>query len=160
MPSFDVVTEIESTEIRNAIENANRELETRYDFRNVQASFEMKEDSVKVTSESEFQVQQMMEILRNNCTKRNIDPRSLKTDDTIHSGKTFSKNVSFVQGIDKDVAKKLVKVIKDSKLKVQASIQGDKVRITGKKRDDLQAAMAVIREQDLGQPFQFDNFRD
>ncbi len=160
MPSFDIVTEVESTEIKNAVENANRELTTRYDFKGVEASFDLKEDSVKVSTESDFQVQQMMDILRNACTKRKIDPRSLKAGDTQHSGKTFFKEVSFIQGIDKDVAKKLVKQIKDSKLKVQPSIQGDKVRVTGKKRDDLQSAMAIVRELDLGQPFQFDNFRD
>ncbi|PWK45383.1 YajQ family cyclic di-GMP-binding protein [Pleionea mediterranea] len=160
MPSFDIVTEVDNTEIRNAIENANRELTTRYDFKNVDASFELKDDGVKVISESDFQVQQMMDILRNNCTKRKIDPRSLKSGDVEHSGKTYSKLVSFIQGIDKDIAKKLVKLIKDSKLKVQASIQGDKVRVTGKKRDDLQSTMAIVREAELDQPFQFDNFRD
>ncbi|WMS89139.1 YajQ family cyclic di-GMP-binding protein [Pleionea litopenaei] len=160
MPSFDIITEIEATEIRNAVENSNRELDTRYDFKNVEAKFEFKDDSVKVVCESDFQVQQMMEILRNNCTKRKIDPRSLKSGDIQHVGKSYFKEVSFIQGIDKDVAKKLVKLIKDSKIKVQPSIQGDKVRVTGKKRDDLQAAMAVVREAELDQPFQFDNFRD
>ncbi len=160
MPSFDIVTEIETNEIRNAVDNANRELATRYDFKNVQASFELKEDSVKVAAESDFQVQQMMDILRNNCTKRKIDPRSLKAGDMEHSGRTYSKTVSFIQGIDKEMAKKLVKLIKDSKLKVQSSIQGDKVRVTGKKRDDLQAVMALVREAELDQPFQFNNFRD
>ncbi|NVJ59716.1 MAG: YajQ family cyclic di-GMP-binding protein [Gammaproteobacteria bacterium] len=160
MPSFDIVTEVENTEIRNAIENANRELSTRYDFKNVSAEFELKDDAVKVASESDFQVQQMMDILRNSCTKRNIDPRSLKSGDIQHTGKTYFKMVSFIQGIEKDVAKKLVKLIKDSKLKVQPSIQGDKVRVTGKKRDDLQSVMSLIREADLDQPFQFDNFRD
>ncbi|WP_144393129.1 YajQ family cyclic di-GMP-binding protein [Pleionea sediminis] len=160
MPSFDIVTEVDNTEIKNAVENANRELTSRYDFKNVSATFELNDDSVKVSTESDFQVQQMMEILRNQCTKRSIDPRVLKTGETIHSGKMYYKVVNFIQGIDKDVAKKLVKNIKDSKIKVQPSIQGDKVRVTGKKRDDLQSAMSVIRELDLGQPFQFDNFRD
>ncbi|NVJ48919.1 MAG: YajQ family cyclic di-GMP-binding protein [Gammaproteobacteria bacterium] len=160
MPSFDIVTELDSTEVRNAVDNASRELTTRYDFKNVEAKFELKDDVVKVASESDFQVQQMMEILRNSCTKRNIDPRGFKVSDIQHIGKTFFKEVSFISGIDKDVAKKLVKLIKESKLKVQSSIQGDKVRVTGKKRDDLQAVMALIRESDLEQPFQFDNFRD
>ncbi len=160
MPSFDIVTEIETSEIRNAVDNANRELETRYDFRNVEATFELKEDKVKVASESDYQVQQMLDILRNSCVKRKIDPRSLDIGSSDHSGKTFSRTVTFIQGIDKDTAKKLVKIIKDSKLKVQASIQGDQVRVTGKKRDDLQAVMALIRESELEQPFQFNNFRD
>ncbi|MEE4244495.1 MAG: YajQ family cyclic di-GMP-binding protein [Kangiellaceae bacterium] len=160
MPSFDIVTEVDVNEIKNAVDNANRELSTRYDFKNVEASFELNNESVKVSTESDFQVQQMLDILRNSCTKRKIDPRSLSAGDIQHSGKTYYKEITFIQGISKDIAKKLVKLIKDSKLKVQVSIQGDKLRVTGKKRDDLQATMAVVRESDIDQPFQFDNFRD
>ncbi|MCO7227331.1 YajQ family cyclic di-GMP-binding protein [Pleionea sp. CnH1-48] len=160
MPSFDLVSEIELSEVRNAVENANRELDTRFDFRGIEASFEFNKDSVKLKAEAEFQLKQMLDILRSNCVKRKLDPRCLDTSEIDHTGKTFSRNVTFKQGIDKDTAKKIVKMIKESKLKVQAAIQGEQVRVTGKKRDDLQAVMALVRDSDLDQPFQFNNFRD
>ena len=161
MPSFDIVSEVDKHEITNTVDNANRELSTRFDFRGVEASFEQTGDDVKVVAEAEFQVDQMIDIFYRCCTKRSIDVNALDiSDEATHSGKTFSKTITFKQGIDKETAKKLVKLIKESKLKVQASIQGDQVRVTGKKRDDLQTTMGIVRQAELDQPFQFNNFRD
>ncbi|PSW06088.1 YajQ family cyclic di-GMP-binding protein [Photobacterium lipolyticum] len=160
MPSFDIISEVDFVEIRNAVDNANRELETRFDFRGVDASFKLEKEVVKITTESDFQLTQLVAILRSNLAKRFVDAQSMEQKDTVRTGKSFSCNVEFKQGVETATAKKLVKAIKDAKLKVQAAIQGDKIRVTGKKRDDLQAAMALVREADLGQPFQFDNFRD
>ncbi len=163
MPSFDIVSEIEMTEVRNAVENASRELTNRWDFRNVQASFELNEKSetIKVSSESEFQVQQLIDILRDKLSKRGIDGAVLDIPDTIlHSGKTYSVEVKLKQGIETSLAKKITKLIKDSKLKVQTQIQGEQVRVTGKARDDLQQVIALVKNAELGQPFQYINFRD
>ncbi|WP_165311318.1 YajQ family cyclic di-GMP-binding protein [Vibrio ziniensis] len=160
MPSFDIVSEVDTVEVRNSVENSVRDLATRFDFRNVEASFELKNETVKLTAPDDFQITQMMDILRNNLAKRGVDPRSMESKKSVPSGKTWSKEVVFRQGIEIDLAKKVVKMIKDEKLKVQASIQGDKVRVTGKKRDDLQAVIAFLRGSDLEQPFQYNNFRD
>ncbi|NVK21871.1 MAG: YajQ family cyclic di-GMP-binding protein [Kangiellaceae bacterium] len=161
MPSFDIISEVDKHEITNVVDNANRELTTRFDFRGVDASFELNGDAVKITAEADFQVDQMIDMLYKCCVKRSIDVNALEiTEEATHSGKTFYKTATFKQGIEKEIAKKIVKAIKDSKIKVQAAIQGEEVRVTGKKRDDLQSAMAIVREADLGQPFQFKNFRD
>ncbi len=160
MPSFDIVSEIDMVEVKNAVDNSNRELDTRFDFRGVEASFELKKEVAEVRAEADFQVQQMIDMLRGQLVKRKVDTAAMEIADTKHTGKTFSAEVSFKQGIDSLTSKKLVKLIKDKKLKVQVAIQGDQVRVTGKKRDDLQAVMAEVREADLGQPFQFTNFRD
>ncbi|EWH09095.1 nucleotide-binding protein [Catenovulum agarivorans DS-2] len=160
MPSFDIVTEINIEEARNAADNAQRELSTRFDFRGVEASFEYVSESIKLTAEAEFQLEQMLDILRSKMAKRNLDPKAVKVGAFEHSGKTHKTTVTFVQGIDTAMAKKLTKLIKDSKLKVQASIQGEQVRVTGKKRDDLQQVMQLVRGAELEQPFQFTNFRD
>ena len=160
MPSFDIISEVEAVELRNAVDNANRELSTRFDFRGVDASFDEKDESVKLTAQDDFQLKQMRDILRSNLTKRNVDPNAMEAKVADQTGRTWHQTVIFKQGIETDVAKKIVKLIKDNKIKVQASIQGEKVRVTGKKRDDLQAVMALVRNGELGQPFQFDNFRD
>lgn len=161
MPSFDIVSEIELTEVRNAVENSTRELATRFDFRGKEASFELNGEQVVLKAEDDFQINQMLDILRGNLVKRNVDTKAMEVDEKpTHTGKTFSSNVKFKQGIESLIAKKLVKEIKASKIKVQAAIQGEKIRITGKKRDDLQAVMTLARESDSEQPFQFDNFRD
>ncbi|EQA3417902.1 YajQ family cyclic di-GMP-binding protein [Cronobacter dublinensis] len=163
MPSFDIVSEVEMREVQNAVENATRELETRFDFRNVTASFELNEknQTIKVTSESDFQVNQLLDILRAKLLKRGIEGSSIDVPEEFeHSGKTWSVEAKLKQGIDTATAKKIVKLIKDSKLKVQAQIQGEQVRVTGKARDDLQQAIALVRGGNLGQPFQFNNFRD
>ncbi|AKE97093.1 YajQ family cyclic di-GMP-binding protein [Cronobacter sakazakii] len=163
MPSFDIVSEVDMREVQNAVENATRELETRFDFRNVTASFELNEknQTIKVTSESDFQVNQLLDILRAKLLKRGIEGSSIEVPEEFdHSGKTWSVEAKLKQGIDSAMAKKIVKLIKDSKLKVQAQIQGEQVRVTGKARDDLQQAIALVRGGNLGQPFQFNNFRD
>lgn len=160
MPSFDIISEVDSVEVRNAAENASRELDTRFDFRNVTASFEFKNDIVKLSAENEYQIGQMMTILRGQLAKRGVDANSLDLQKADQTGKTYSQEAWFKQGIDVAIAKKLVKLIKDSKIKVQASIQGDKVRVTGKKRDDLQQVMSLVRSSELEQPFQFNNFKD
>ncbi|WP_108650001.1 YajQ family cyclic di-GMP-binding protein [Dongshaea marina] len=160
MPSFDIVTEIEMNEVLNAVDNANRELQTRFDFRNVEAAFELNNEVTKMKAEADFQLQQMLDILRSKLVKRGIEAGSMDVADVVHSGKSFSQEVKFKQGIDSATAKKIVKLIKDKKMKVQAQIQGDQVRVTGKKRDDLQAVMALVKESDIDQPFQFKNFRD
>lgn len=160
MPSFDIVSEVNLAEVRNAVENAERELATRFDFRGVEASFEWRNDEAKLTAEGDFQLQQMLDILRTKLVKRNVDADTMEPKDIERSGKIATQAVTFKQGIDQPTAKKIVKLIKDSKMKVQPSIQADQVRVTGKKRDDLQAAMALLREADIGQPVQFTNFRD
>ena len=160
MPSFDIVSEVKMNEVLNAVDNANRELATRFDFRGVEASFELNKEEVKLEADADFQLKQMVEILRGALLKRQIENSSMDGGDSVHSGKGFHLTVKFKQGIDKEVAKKLVKLIKDSKIKVQAAIQGDEVRVTGKKRDDLQETMALVRGAELGQPMQFQNFRD
>ena len=161
MPSVDIVSEVDTAEILNATDNANRELSTRFDFRGVDASISLANEVVTIKTEADFQCQQLLDIFRAQLIKRKIDPRVIEcNDESVHRGKTFSLEVSFKQGISAEISKKIVKLIKDKKLKVQAAIQGDQVRVTGKKRDDLQAVMAMVREADLGQPFQFKNFRD
>lgn len=160
MPSFDIVSEVDLAEVRNAVENAERELATRFDFRGVEASFEWRNEEAKLTAEGDFQLQQMLDILRAKLVKRSVDADTMEPGEIERSGKVTTQKVSFKQGIDQATAKKIVKIIKDSKAKVQASIQGEQVRVTGKKRDDLQAAMALLREADIGQPIQFNNFRD
>ncbi|PHM27910.1 YajQ family cyclic di-GMP-binding protein [Xenorhabdus budapestensis] len=163
MPSFDIVSEVDMQEVRNAVENAQRELTNRWDFRNVNASFELNEksESVKIASESDFQVNQLVDILREKLAKRGIDSSVLNIpENMVHSGKTYSVEATLLQGIDTPLAKKIVKLIKDSKLKVQAQIQGEQVRVTGKARDDLQGVIVLVRGAELGQSFQFTNFRD
>lgn len=160
MPSFDIVSEIDKHELQNAVENAERELQTRFDFRGVEASFEWKDPAATLRAEADFQINQMRDILINKLVKRGIDPATMDSSDIQHSGKSFNQNITFKEGIASDVAKKVVKHIKDGKLKVQAAIQGEQLRVTGKKRDELQAAIALVKEGDFGQPFQFKNFRD
>jgi cyclic-di-GMP-binding protein len=163
MPSFDIVSEVELPEVRNAVENTQRELATRFDFRNVSATVELNEknETITVSSESDFQVRQLIDILREKMLKRGIEGSVLEVPEQIeHSGKTWSAVIKMKKGIESDIAKKIIKLIKDAKLKVQAQIQGDSLRITGKARDDLQSAMALVRNGNLGQPFQFKNFRD
>ena len=160
MPSFDIVSEIALPELQNSVDNANREIETRFDFRGVAATFERNENVVNMTAEAEFQLQQMQDILRNKCVKRGVDTSAMDMGSIEHSGKTYKQAITFKQGIDQPMAKKIVKTIKDAKLKVQAQIQGEQVRVTGKKRDDLQECIALLKSSDLGQPFQYENFRD
>lgn len=160
MPSFDIVSEVDQVEVRNAVDNANRELDTRFDFRGVEASFELKDSQVTMTAESDFQLQQMLDILRAKCAKRGVDTAALEEKDIEHIGKTYKQVLLFRQGIDQPMAKKIIKLLKESKVKVQSAIQGEQIRVSGKKRDDLQQAIALVKEASLGQPFQFNNFRD
>lgn len=161
MPSFDIVSEINEVDLKHAVENALREMGTRFDFRGVQSSIELKELTVTLKSESDFQVRQLEDLFRNHCTKRNLSASGVDIEDKpIHSGKTFSLNMVFKQGIEQATAKDIIKLIKDNKLKVQTSIQGEKVRITGKKRDDLQEVIALLKNSDIKIPLQYENFRD
>ncbi|PHS75717.1 MAG: YajQ family cyclic di-GMP-binding protein [Porticoccus sp.] len=161
MPTFDIVSEVDQVEIRHATENTQRELATRFDFRGVEASVALKDEVVTLTAESDFQCRQLLDMLSKNLVKRNVDPYVIDVDEeAVHSGKMFSLQVRFKQGIDQPMAKKIIKLVKDAKIKVQTAIQGDKLRVTGKKRDDLQETIALVKGADLGQPFQFENFRD
>lgn len=160
MPSFDVVSEVDFQEVRNAVDQAARELGTRFDFRGVDAGFELSDERIQLHAQEEFQLGQMLDILRDKLVKRGVDTRALDPGDVEASGKQKRQSFGLKQGIDRDAAKKIVKLIKDSKLKVQSQIQGDQVRVTGKKRDDLQQAIAALKEADLDMPLDFNNFRD
>jgi len=160
MPSFDVVSEVDFQEVRNAVDQAARELGTRFDFRGVDAGFELTDERIQLHAEEEFQLGQMLDILRDKLIKRGVDTRALDPGEIEASGKQKRQAFGLKQGIDRDSAKKIVKLIKDAKLKVQSQIQGEQVRVTGKKRDDLQQAIAVLKEADLDMPLDFNNFRD
>lgn len=160
MPSFDVVSEIDQHELTNAVDNANRELTKRFDFRGVDASFELKDGAVKMAAEVDFQLDQLQEMLQIQMVKRKIDIKCLETKDPEKLGKHVLTWLTVREGLEPLLAKKMVKIIKESKLKVQVAIQGDKLRVTGKKRDELQSVMAVLRESDIEMPLQFNNFRD
>ena len=161
MPSLDIVSQVDSAEILNASENTNREIAKRFDFRGVKASALFTNDVVTISAEADFQCQQLLDIFRDQLIKRKIEPSVMIFDEkALHSGKTFSIQVSFKNGISGEVSKSIVKMIKGQKLRVQAQVQGDQVRVTGKKRDDLQRVMVLVREGELGQPFQFKNFKD
>jgi len=160
MPSFDVVSEVDFHEVTNAVDQSNREIQTRFDFRGVDAKFERKEDVVRITAEADIQLDQMIDILRAKLVKRSIDPRVMDIGDQEHVGKLLHKNIKIKEGIESLLAKKVVKMIKDKKVKVQAAIQGEKVRVTGKKRDDLQQVMSMLKEEEIDTPLQYNNFRD
>lgn len=160
MPSFDIVSELDAHEVTNAVDQANREIQNRYDFKGVDARFEHTEDQVVLWAEVDFQLQQMLDVLRSKLTSRKIDIRCLEVKDPETANMKARQTVVLKQGIDQALAKKITKQIKDSKLKVQTQVQGDQVRVTGKKRDDLQQVMALLRSAELELPLQFNNFRD
>lgn len=161
MPSFDIVSELDNHEVTNAVDQANKEVGTRFDFKGSNASFEMDKDgNILMKAESTFQLQQMLPILYAKMGKRGIDVASLDTGKIQDTGKSAQQAITLKQGISSDMAKKIVKLIKDKKLKVQAAINGDKVRVTGKKRDDLQETIQMLRTENLEQPLQYNNFRD
>ena len=160
MPSFDIVSEVDMPEVNNALDQARREVGTRFDFKGVDATFEIKDKEITLTADSEFQIEQMLDILKSKMVKRNVDVKSLEVGTVKQSGKQALLTITIQQGIDSDEARKLVKLIKDSKAKVQTAIQGDKLRVTGKKRDNLQGVIAMVREANLDLPVQFNNFRD
>jgi cyclic-di-GMP-binding protein len=161
MPSFDTVCEADMTEIRNGVENAIKEIATRFDFKGTGAKLELKEKEITMTGDADFQLVQIDDVLRNKLTKRNVDVRFLDKGDVQKIGGDKVKQVIKVRnGIESEVSKKIQRAIKDSSLKLQAAIQGDAVRVTGAKRDDLQAAMALIRKEIPDLPLSFNNFRD
>ena len=163
MPSFDVVSDLDGHEVTNGIDQANRELTTRFDFKGTGAEFvrDAKDEFVVVMkAEVEFQLKQMLDILKLRLVKRGIDVQCLEVKDAETNLAEAKQRVVLKHGIDADSGRKVVKALKESGLKVQASMQGDKVRVTGKKRDDLQDAMALLRKAEIGVPLQFDNFRD
>jgi uncharacterized protein YajQ (UPF0234 family) len=160
MPSFDVVSEVDLQEVRNAVDQASRELRTRFDFKGVDASFEYADERVLLAAMEEFQLGQMLDILKDKLNRRGVDVRALDAGAIEAAGKQKRQAFALKQGIDRDTAKRLVKIIKDSRLKVQSQIQGEQVRVTGKKRDDLQQAMAAMKDADLEIPLDFTNFRD
>lgn len=160
MPSFDVVSEFDAHEARNAVDQANREVDTRFDFKGTGSKFEQDGQAIVLKSETEFQLEQMLTILRQKLAKRGIDIACMKEEEPEIAGHEARQQVVLRQGIDTPLARDLVKQIKGSKLKVQAAIQGEKLRVTGKKRDDLQAVIALLKETDVDLPLQFENFRD
>lgn len=160
MPSFDVVSEVNLQEVANAVDQANRELATRFDFKGVKANYERNDNVVTLFAEVDFQLNQMLEILRMKLAKRGVDLSCLKTDEPEVALHQARRVVTLRQGVEMVLAKQLTKLVKDSKLKVQASIQGEKLRVTGKKKDDLQEAMALLRTAEIDMPLQFNNFRE
>ena len=160
MPSFDVVSQVDQHELTNAVDQCNREVANRFDFKGTNSRVEKADYVLTVISPSEFQIKQIIDILKTKLSKRGIDVGCLEFAE-IQEGMNESKQqVTVRQGIDKELARKIVKLVKDSKLKVQPNIQGDQVRVTGKKRDDLQAVIALLKNQNLGMPLQYINFRD
>lgn len=160
MPSFDVVSEVDMHEVTNGVDQANREVGTRFDFKGTDAKFEQKEDVITMYADGEFQLGQMMDILNSKLHRRGIDIACLEKGKVESAGKQVKQPVTVRQGLETTLSKKIVKLIKDKKMKVQASIQGEKVRVTGKKRDDLQEVISMLKEANLEMPLQFDNFRD
>lgn len=160
MPSFDVVSEVDLQEVRNAADQANREVGTRYDFKGSEASFSLDDGIINLQAQSEFQLEQMMDILRQKLAKRSVDIGCMDIAEPHTANNRARQAVTVRQGIDMDTARRIVKEIKAAKIKVQAQIQGEQVRVSGKKRDDLQATIALLKKADFGLPLQYINFRD
>lgn len=160
MPSFDVVSEIDHHELANAVDQANREVSTRFDFKGSGARFELAENQITLHAQAEFQLQQMIDMLYGKLAKRGIDTAALDVGEPVLMAKTATQPVTVREGIDSELARKIVKRIKEAKLKVQSQVQGDQVRVTGKKRDDLQQAIALLKGAELELPLQYKNFRD
>jgi uncharacterized protein YajQ (UPF0234 family) len=160
MPSFDVVSEVDMHEVSNAVDQTNREIGNRFDFKGSGARVEQTGTTLSLQGENDFQIKQMLDILHKKITKRGVDIDALSEGNIETSGNKASLAITIRQGIDQDSARKIVKQIKDAKLKVQGSIQGDKIRVNGKKRDDLQEAISLLREANPGLPLQYINFRD
>lgn len=161
MPSFDVVSKADLHEVANAVDQTNRELGTRFDFKDTGAKVELKEAVMTAEAPNRFQIEQLLDVLRTRLAKRGIDMKALDYGKVVEAGQRATQTITVRQGIDSDHARKLVKHIKDSKLKVQAAIQGDELRVSGKNRDDLQAAIALLRKlEDFDLPLQYVNFRD
>lgn len=160
MPSFDVVSEVDTHELTNAVDQANRELGTRFDFKGVDAKFVLDDKSITQSAPSEFQLEQMTQILRQRLSARQIDARCLEFGDVETNLAGARQKITVQQGIEQKLAKKIAAAIKDAKLKVETQINGDKLRVTGKKRDDLQSAIALLKAGNFERPLQYDNFRD
>ena len=160
MPSFDAVSELNAHEVANAVDQANRELAQRFDFKDTGARFELKDFTVTLHAQVDFQLKQMLEIVKLRLSKRGVDLQCLEEKEPQKTLSAAHQEVLLKHGIDQETGKKITRVVKDSKLKVQASVQGDKVRIAGKQRDDLQAAIQLLRKSEVGVPLQFNNFRD
>lgn len=160
MPSFDVVSEFDAHEAANAVDQANREVATRFDFKGTGSKYALEGDVITLTSQTDFQLKQMMDILRQKLAKRGIDVACMKEEEPEITGSEARQKVVLRQGIDTPLARELVKKIKASKIKVQAAIQGEKLRVSGKKRDDLQAVIALLKDSGTELPLQYDNFRD
>ena len=160
MPSFDIVSELDMHEAQNALAQANKEVGARFDFKGSNAEFVLNDKSILMKAESSFQLQQMLPMLLSKLSKRGVDIACLETGDIKEAAKTAQQPIDLKEGIDKPLAKKIVKLIKDKKLKVQAAIEGEKIRVSGKKRDDLQQTMQMLRGETLEMPLQFNNFRD
>ena len=160
MPSFDVVSEVNTHELTNAVDQANRELTTRFDFKGVDAKFSLDDNVISQSAPSDFQLKQMSDILRARLIARGIDARCLEEGEVETNLAGARQKITVRQGIERELAKKIQATLKDAKIKVDSQINGDKLRVTGKKRDDLQAAMAVLRAGEFALPLQFENFRD
>ena len=160
MPSFDVVSELDMHEVTNAVDQATREVSNRFDFKGTNSRFEQKEEVITLYAEAEFQLQQLLDILEGKLIKRGVDIACMEKSDPESNVAEARQTITLRQGLESLQAKQLVKMEKEKKLKVQAAIQGDKVRITGKKRDDLQSAIALFKEADFEMPLQYNNFRD
>jgi uncharacterized protein YajQ (UPF0234 family) len=160
MPSFDVVSDFDAHEASNGVDQANREVNTRFDFKGTGSKYLLEDEVIQMTSQSEFQLKQMIDILHQKLAKRGLDIACLEEQDMEMSGSEARQKIVLRRGIDADRARKLVKQIKAEKLKVQTAIQGDKLRVTGKKRDDLQDVIAMLKQSDVGLPLQYENFRD
>jgi uncharacterized protein YajQ (UPF0234 family) len=160
MPSFDIVSEVDLHQLTNAVDQAGRIVGNRFDFKGVDASFEREEHTVVITAEAEFQITQMEDMLRSALIKCDIDPAAMDCSEPVTTGKQVKSTVVLRHGLDSSQCRAIVKRIKDAKMKVQSQIQGEQVRVTGKKRDDLQQVMALLRDEDMGSPLQFSNFRD
>lgn len=160
VPTFDIVSEVDKHELSNAIDQAQREVSNRFDFKGSSARIELSDDKISLVADSDFQVQQMHPILYQKLTSRGIDIACLDALKVETVGKGVRQYITVKQGIDQAVAKKMIGIIKNSKIKVQGAIQGEQLRVTGKKRDDLQAVMALLKDADIGVPLQYQNFRD
>lgn len=160
MPSFDVVSQVNMHELTNAVDQANREIANRFDFKGTNSRVEHSENQITLVAPAEFQVKQINDILQNKLSKRKIDVTCLEMGNIVESNNEAKQTAQIKQGIDKELAKKITRIIKDSKLKVQSSIQGDQVRITGKKKDDLQDVITLLKNSNIDLPLQYVNFRD
>ena len=160
MPSFDIESNVDLHELTNAIDQSNRVIANRYDFKEANASFEFVNEVVKLNAKEVFQIDQMIPILKENLAKRSIDLKSLKLGEKSETNNMASLNAEIIQGINQEIARKIVKIIKSSKIKVQSSIQGDSLRVSGKKRDELQEIISLLKNQEIEIPLQFKNFRD